>query len=245
MVTTSKVGVGDLIDLQGSEETMRSKNPLLQLVMDSLPVGVAIMDLSGNIVLTNHASRQIWGGSIRSGPARYSESKGWWHATGHRIGPQEWASVRALAEGETSLNEVIDIEAFDGTRKTIHNSAIPVFDAKGRIAAAVVLNEDISARKKVERELSESHNERLSLTEQLVQAQDRGHRLSTWKEIAIYLGKDVRTVQRWERRWGLPIRRPHNRAIFALSSEIYAWIEKTPLSQPKMIEPCTVNKVKR
>ena len=35
----------------------------------------------------------------------------------------------------------------------------------------------------------------------------RGRRLDSWKEIAAYLGRDVRTVQRWERREGLPIHR--------------------------------------
>ena len=32
--------------------------------------------------------------------------------------------------------------------------------------------------------------------------------LGSWKEIANYLGKGVRTVQRWERYSGLPIHRP-------------------------------------
>jgi hypothetical protein len=32
--------------------------------------------------------------------------------------------------------------------------------------------------------------------------------LSSWKDIANYLGKGVRTVQRWERELGLPVRRP-------------------------------------
>ncbi len=30
----------------------------------------------------------------------------------------------------------------------------------------------------------------------------------SWKEIAVYLGKGVRTVQRWEQLFGLPVRRP-------------------------------------
>jgi hypothetical protein len=34
--------------------------------------------------------------------------------------------------------------------------------------------------------------------------------LSSWKEIANYLGKGVRTVQRWENELGLPVYRPIN-----------------------------------
>ena len=32
-------------------------------------------------------------------------------------------------------------------------------------------------------------------------------RLDSWKEIAAYLGRGIRTVQRWEREEGLPVHR--------------------------------------
>src|SRR5215472_15046072 len=34
-----------------------------------------------------------------------------------------------------------------------------------------------------------------------------GDRLDSWKEIAAYLNRDVTTVQRWERREGMPVHR--------------------------------------
>lgn len=51
-------------------------------------------------------------------------------------------------------------------------------------------------------------------------------RLSSWKEIAAYLGRDVRTVQRWERTQGLPVHRHrHSRlsTAYAYKSELDAW----------------------
>lgn len=53
--------------------------------------------------------------------------------------------------------------------------------------------------------------------------------LSSWKEIAMYLGKGVRTVQRWEYDLGLPVRRPNgsNRnVVLALRSELDQWMER-------------------
>ncbi len=50
--------------------------------------------------------------------------------------------------------------------------------------------------------------------------------LSCWKEIAAYLGMGVRTVQRYEREYALPIRRPatHNkRIVLAIPAELAAW----------------------
>jgi hypothetical protein len=37
--------------------------------------------------------------------------------------------------------------------------------------------------------------------------------LSCWKDIARYLGKGVRTVQRWEQNWDLPVRRPNGCSV--------------------------------
>jgi len=51
--------------------------------------------------------------------------------------------------------------------------------------------------------------------------------LSGWKEIANYLGKGVRTVQRYERELGLPVRRPAGKpsgSVLATKAEIDAWV---------------------
>lgn len=53
--------------------------------------------------------------------------------------------------------------------------------------------------------------------------------LSSWKEIAQYLGKGVRTVQRWETEYALPVRRPengHHKAVLAIPEEIDAWVRR-------------------
>ena len=54
----------------------------------------------------------------------------------------------------------------------------------------------------------------------------RGDRLESWKEIASYLGRGVRTTQRWEKREGLPVHRHvHAKAssVWAFRHEIDAW----------------------
>lgn len=51
-------------------------------------------------------------------------------------------------------------------------------------------------------------------------------RLDSWKEIAAHLGRRVRTVQRWEREEGLPVRRHAHRrrgTVYALVDELDAW----------------------
>jgi tetratricopeptide (TPR) repeat protein len=51
-------------------------------------------------------------------------------------------------------------------------------------------------------------------------------RLDSWKEIASYLRREVRTVQLWEKREGLPVHRHFHKSlgsVFALRSEIDRW----------------------
>src|SRR6266478_5859923 len=53
-------------------------------------------------------------------------------------------------------------------------------------------------------------------------------RLDSWKEIAAYLGREVRTVQLWEKNEGLPVHRhQHARlgSVYAFKSELDAWRE--------------------
>lgn len=52
--------------------------------------------------------------------------------------------------------------------------------------------------------------------------------LSSWKEIAAYLGRSVRTVQRMEAELGLPVRRPRGHArssVIAIPSELDEWLK--------------------
>jgi hypothetical protein len=58
-------------------------------------------------------------------------------------------------------------------------------------------------------------------------AAEMGDRLNSWKEIAAYLNRDVTTVQRWERREGMPVHRHfHDRmgSVWASRAELDAWV---------------------
>lgn len=59
-------------------------------------------------------------------------------------------------------------------------------------------------------------------------SQPSSERLDSWKEIATYLGRDLRTVRRWEEDKGLPVHRVpggERRVVFAYRSEIDAWLK--------------------
>jgi len=69
-----------------------------------------------------------------------------------------------------------------------------------------------------------------------MQERPTNDRLDSWKEIAAYLKKEVRTVQRWEKSSGLPVRRlVHGKqgTVFAYKSELDAWWQE---SQSKLVD---------
>jgi len=58
--------------------------------------------------------------------------------------------------------------------------------------------------------------------------------LDSWKEIAVFLRRGLRTVQRWERTEGLPVRRHSHlkrSSVYALRSDIVLWMRTRQFGQ--------------
>lgn len=131
------------------------RSDLLHEVLAILPVGVWVMDGTGKILYGNPAAQRIWVGARYVGVEQLGEYKGWWVSTGKCIEAEEWAAARAILKGETSIDEEVEIECFDGTRKIILNSAMPIRDEGNRIVGAIIVNNDITERKHFEEQLRE------------------------------------------------------------------------------------------
>ena len=135
----------DISERMRAAELIRTNERLLHGIFELLPVGVWIADRSGRIVRTNPAGLRIWAGARYVGPDQFGEYRAWWVDTGKLIEPEEWALARALHKGETSIGEIIRIQCFDGTFKTIINSALPLHDERGEFSGAIVINDDVTS----------------------------------------------------------------------------------------------------
>jgi PAS domain S-box-containing protein len=166
----------DITEQKQARDALRDSQELLQQVLATLPLAVAVTDRGGDILLVNQASKEMWGsGIIVSGPERWAASRGHWHHSGKRIAPMEWASARALSGGQISLNELIDIDTQEG-RRTIQNSAAPIRNADGVIAGAVIVNEDVTERVRAEQALHESAQRLQNLSRRLLEVQEQERR---------------------------------------------------------------------
>jgi|SRR5689334_11606558 len=67
--------------------------------------------------------------------------------------------------------------------------------------------------------------------------------LQGWKAIATYLGRSVRSVQRYEGELKLPIRRPVGKdrsAVFAFGDELDDWLQQTEVKSRPYIRPILI-----
>jgi two-component system, LuxR family, sensor kinase FixL len=137
--------------LERKARERESGEALLRTVLETLPVGVWILNARGEIQQGNAAGQKIWSGARYVGMNQFGEYKGWWADTGKRIEPHEWGAARAITKGEVSLDEEIQIEAFNGARKFILHAAVPLRERPGdAVTGAIVVNQDITRRKRAE-----------------------------------------------------------------------------------------------
>jgi PAS domain S-box-containing protein len=118
----------------------------LQTVMRTLPVGLVIADEQGNIVESNPAFQELWdsNGPLSPEIEGWGAMEAWWSETGEPVSMENWPLARAVRLGESNIDQLIDIRSLAGRRKTIINSAVPIFDAEGRVTGGVAVAQDIA-----------------------------------------------------------------------------------------------------
>jgi PAS domain S-box-containing protein len=157
---TKVIGVSTDITARKNAETALEKSEyMMRKIVELIPVGLWAADETGNICLANSEVKRIWGGAKYVGLEQYGEYKGWWDKSGEEVGAEGWTLARAVKKGETSRPEVVNIEAFDGMRRTITMYSTPLYDLEQNIIGAIEINQDITELKEIERTLKSSLDE--------------------------------------------------------------------------------------
>jgi len=166
----------DITEQHEAEESLRQRENLLEQIFDILPVGLWFADSDGKLQRGNPAGVAIWGGEPHVGPARYDVFKARRLPSGAPIEPDDWALAHTIREGVTVTDELLEIEALDGKKKTILNYTAPVTGEQGDIEGAVVVNLDITERQRVQEQLQAQLDE-----------------LNRWQDVT--LGREDRVLQ--------------------------------------------------
>jgi PAS domain S-box-containing protein len=204
-VTGYQSSVVDITDRKRAEEELQASDALLQAAINIIPVGLWIFDAEGKIVTSSAAAQRIWNGVHYVGIDQLGEYKGWRTDSGKLIEAHEWAGARALEKGETSIEDEVEIECFDGTHKIILDSALPLRKSDGSISGAITVNQDITDRKRAESQREAALEEIRRLNEDLEQRiKDRTAELQVNIDLLeetnlAFVGRELRMIELKER----------------------------------------------
>ena len=131
-------------------------NNVLNALIDTLPVGLVVVDLDGEIVLANLHARNISGGLIDGETNNLLADDHIRHSNGAEFSPEERPLNRALLEGQSTVSQEMLLIHDDGSRTYLLTAAGPVKDQNGQIVSAVMIIQDITQIKTMEQALRAS-----------------------------------------------------------------------------------------
>lgn len=141
----------DITDRKKAEQALEYSELMMRNMIDIIPVGLCGADKYGHIHLLNPEVQRIWGGAKFVGLENYGEYKGWKEGSEIELGAEGWSLARAVKYGEATEKEVVNIEAFDGEKRTIIMYAKPLLDSDNNIIGAIEVNQDITEFKAIEK----------------------------------------------------------------------------------------------
>jgi two-component system, OmpR family, phosphate regulon sensor histidine kinase PhoR len=123
----------------------------LDSVLRQLPVGVLMIDAAGKLELANDRAQELLG--LSAAEIAHSLEHDLWTVRdlhGAVIPQSERPSARALATGEPSYNDRVQLELPNGRRLVVEGSAVPVTVDERAVGVAVTF-QDITAQEQRER----------------------------------------------------------------------------------------------
>ncbi len=148
--------ISDITERKQAEDELRKRENLLNRIFEVLPAGLWLADKDGMLLRGNPAGVRIWGGEPHVPISEYGVFKAWRLPKRELIEAEDWALAKTVREGLTINDELLEIESFDGKKKTILNYTAPILDENGKVDGAIVVNLDISDRKALEEQLSQA-----------------------------------------------------------------------------------------
>ncbi len=140
----------NVTDAKRAENELKKSERLLHQVIESLPVGVWILDQNGSAQSMNPAGQEIWSGQARDLQS-LAGCEAWCELSGKKLVLENWPAYRALHSGEAFIGELIRIRSDEQkNEKFILSSAIPLRQENNQIIGAVMVHQDITQQRRAE-----------------------------------------------------------------------------------------------
>jgi PAS domain S-box-containing protein len=148
---TLAVQLGGEIAAIRERERTKAESERLRTLIGTLPVGIALLDATGTIVLWNRAVEELWGhGPLATPIERFAAAYGLLSPEGRPL--DDTPMARVLRGGPAEIGQEFLIrQPATGVEKPVIVNAAPILDSQGRIAGVVTVYQDISALREVDR----------------------------------------------------------------------------------------------
>ncbi|MGE5054961.1 MAG: PAS domain-containing protein [Acidobacteriota bacterium] len=192
------------------EEVLESERRMAEFFNDGI-VGLAIFDERLHYRMVNPYLAASNGTPIESHLGRHVQE-----ILGN-VGLQVEAAIRQVFVTSKPVLNCIVSGAFPSRPRGGRwiDSFFPIMDSSGRVKSVGVVVLELAKDRRLE-----------LVREDAVYV---NHVLRSWKDIAQYMGTCVKTVQRWERTYDLPVRRIQpgkGSVVVAFRNEVDEWLQK-------------------
>jgi PAS domain S-box-containing protein len=158
-----------LLEMERRKESVDSERLKLQTVLNSLPVGVWVINADGLVVGTNREAERLQGFSTVETINQISlhdhhRHYALFHLDGTPVSTEELPGIRALRGEQVFQDEMF--WRIENVRQMITANASPLLNHDGSIAGAVVVVQDVTEREALKAELATSEARFRSIAEQ-------------------------------------------------------------------------------
>jgi signal transduction histidine kinase/ABC-type amino acid transport substrate-binding protein len=163
--------------LQRTAALSESEQRFRRLV-ELMPVAVYVCDTSGIIQIYNHRAVELWGREPKPGDTaqRYCASLRLYSPGGKVVPHEESKMAEVLRTGVPSHDVEVVIERPDGSHITALVNIAPLRNGKGELLGAMNCFQDITERKRAEKDLEDAHRKLKILSQRRVKVQEEERR---------------------------------------------------------------------
>jgi len=131
---------------EAKARAQREKDRLIEWrqVLELLPVGVWLVDKSGELLIANPAARAQWDIGADDPVPDFEEFVIRAESDSEPYTFENSPLIRALRTGESTLDHVVEFTGFAGTKHIARTWAIPILDHQGEIRRALCVHLDIT-----------------------------------------------------------------------------------------------------
>ena len=133
---------------------LRMANNMLETLIETLPAGMLLIDAVGEVLLANSMARSILSHNPLEDSYSLRVDPMICYVDDSALPAEQIPLNHAILKGETTTGYEVSIDS-DGQSRVMLIAATPLYDEQGKIISAVEIIQDITATKKMEKELRE------------------------------------------------------------------------------------------